>query len=202
MGMKKNIKANSNVKFNDEGDIVKDATKKKLSKEGQDYEDEEADHIGGGINIERAKEVLKAEDKFDKVTERARIKEKHKEDKRKLKEENRRRAKLERGEESDEDEAEVRDYSEPDLSWLPDPDKIYGNKCEDKNSELSDDSSKESSSERIQVKEGKRKLTIIKSVIPAKRQRSESTSDESDNEVLDTGLSLGEDEDLALKLLS
>jgi len=200
--MKKNIKANSNVKFDDEGDIVKDATKEKLSKEGQDYEDEEADHIGGGINIEKAKEVLKAEDKFDKVTERARIKEKHKEDKRKLKEENRRRAKLERGEESDGDESEDSDYSEPDLSWLPDPDKIYGNKCEDNNSEISDDSSNESSSERIQVKEGKRKLTIIKSVIPAKRQRSESTSDESDNEVLDTGLSLGEDEDLALKLLS
>merc|ERR1711915_710676 len=94
------------------------------------------------------------------------------------------------------------DYSEPDLSWLPDPDKIYGNKFEDNNSEISDDCSNESSSERIQVKEGKRKLTIIKSVIPAKRQRSESTSDESDNEVLDTGLSLGEDEDLALKLLS
>jgi len=198
--MKKNIKANSNVKFDDEGDIVKEATKEKLSKEGQDYED--ADHTGGGINIEKAKEVLKAEDKFDKMTERARIKEKHKEDKRKLKEENRRRAKHERGEESEGDEAEDSDYSEPDLSWLPDPDKIYGKKSEANNSEISDDSSNDSSSERIQVKEGKRKLTIIKSVIPAKRQRSDSTSDESNDEVLDTGLSLGEDEDLALKLLS
>ena len=53
--------------------------------------------------------------------------------------------------------------------------------------------------ETVEVKEGKRSLTVIKSVIPAKRARKESSSDE---ETLDTGLSLGEDEDLALKLLS
>ena len=54
--------------------------------------------------------------------------------------------------------------------------------------------------ETVEVKEGKRSLTVIKSVIPAKRARKESSS--SDEETLDTGLSLGEDEDLALKLLS
>merc|ERR1711864_50018 len=50
---------------------------------GKKYEIETNDIIGGGIDIVKAKEVLLAEDKFDKVTERARIREKHKEDKKK-----------------------------------------------------------------------------------------------------------------------
>ena len=45
----------------------------KVSEEGRKYEAEEGDH--GGINIERAKAVMKAEDKFDKETERRRHKE-------------------------------------------------------------------------------------------------------------------------------
>merc|ERR1712013_458078 len=84
---KKKLKEENRTKvnFDEEGDVVREATKQKLSKEGKEYEEDEADRIGGGINIEKAKEVLKAEDKFDKATERARIKEKHKEDKKKLK---------------------------------------------------------------------------------------------------------------------
>merc|ERR1712098_495857 len=202
---KKKIQANSKVNFDEDGEVVSEATKQKLSKEGKDYEDEDADRIGGGINIEKAKEVLKAEDKFDKATERARIKEKHKEDKRKQKEENRRKAKEERGELSD-DNGES-DYSEPDLSWLPDPDKVYGKegKTNESGSEsdYSDSDNEEPSNETVEVKEGKRKLTVIKSVIPAKRSRhTSSSSEDSEDEVLDTGLSLGDDEDLALKLLN
>jgi len=204
--MKKKIQANTKVNFDEDGDIVSEATKQKLSKEGKEYEEDEADRIGGGINIEKAKEILKAEDKFDKATERARIKEKHKEDKKKLKEENRRKAKEERGENSeDEDES---DYSEPDLSWLPDPDKVYGKEGGNIESGSEGDSSDsdEAPEETIEVKEGKRKLTVIKSVIPNKRSRhgssSNSSNGDSEDEVLDTGLSLGDDEDLALKLLS
>jgi len=202
--MKKKIQANTKVNFDEDGDIVSEATKQKLSKEGKEYEEDGADRIGGGINIEKAKEVLKAEDKFDKATERARIKEKHKEDKKKLKEENRRKAKEERGENSeDEDES---DYSEPDLSWLPDPDKVYGKEGGNIESGSEGDSSDsdEAPEETIEVKEGKRKLTVIKSVIPNKRSRhgSSSSNGDSEDEVLDTGLSLGDDEDLALKLLS
>jgi len=200
---KKKIQANSKVNFDEDGEVVSEATKQKLSKEGKDYEDEDADRIGGGINIEKAKEVLKAEDKFDKATERARIKEKHKEDKRKQKEENRRKAKEERGELSDDNEES--DYSEPDLSWLPDPDKVYGKegKSNESGSESDNSDSEEPSTETVEVKEGKRKLTVIKSVIPAKRSRhTSSSSEDSEDEVLDTGLSLGDDEDLALKLLN
>merc|ERR1712002_922308 len=159
---------------------------------------------GSGVNIEKAKEDLKAEDKFDKATERARIKEKHKEDKKKLKEENRRKAKEERGENSEDDDES--DYSEPDLSWLPDPDKVYGKEGGDsrRDSDGDDsDSGDEAPAETVEIKEGKRKLTVIKSVIPNKRSRhdsSSSSSGDSEDEVLDTGLSLGDDEDLALKL--
>jgi len=201
--MKKNIQANTKMNFDEAGEVVSEVTKQKLSKEGKEYEDEDLERVGGGINIEKAKEVLKAEDKFDKATERARIKEKHKEDKRKQKEENRRKAKEERGEGS-EGGGEESDYSEPDLSWLPDPDKIYGKEGsgEDPDESDSDTSDDEQPAENVEIKEGKRKVTVIKSVIPAKRSRQDSSSDESEEDVLDTGLSLGEDEDLALKLLS
>ena len=68
----------------------------------------------------------------------------------------------------------------------------------------------EGGEERVEIKDKKRSLTVIKSVIPSKKRRLvESSSeddlsdDEDDNDdVLDTGLSLGDDEDLALKLLS
>jgi len=197
--LKKKIQANVKVNFDETGDVVTEATKQKLSEAGKAYEVESSENLASGINIDKAKEILKAEDKFDKATERARIKEKHKEDKRKQKEENRRKAKAEKG-----DESEESDFSEPDLSWLPDPDKVYD---QEDHGKISDDSdtenrSKDSSEETVVIKEGKRKLTVIKSVIPTKKSRQESSSDESEDENLDTGLSLGEDEDLALKLLN
>ena len=205
--LKKKI-GNSKIVFDDEGDIVLDAAKQKQSKEGQTYEEDDEDRLGGGIDITSAKQVLQAEDKFDKAAERARIKEKHKENKRKLKEENARRKAEKKGEDGDdsEDDDEEEEGSEPDLSWLPDPDKIYGKeKDEEDNSDDDDDGDSESEdddTETVQVKEGKRSLTVIKSVIPAKRSRTESSSSEEEEDTLDTGLSLGEDEDLALKLLS
>ena len=174
--------------FDESGEVILDSAKHKQSKEGQQWEEE-----GGGINIEAARKIIRAEDKFDKVTERARIKEKHKEDKRRQKEENRRAAESVK-EGSDEDEEGSGE--EPDLSWLPDPDKIYGNEGE--NDQEDGDSSDEESEteEKVEVKESKRKLTVITSHIPAKRRRENAEEDGTD-----TGLSLGEDEDLALKLL-
>ena len=202
--LKKKI-ANTKIVFDDDGDVIADASKQKLSKEGQDYEAETNENLGGGINIEKAKEVLRAEDKFDKVSERARIKEKKKEEKRKQKEENRRlKAEKKTGEGEDEEEVSEGEESEPDLSWLPDPDKIYSDKKEA-------DSDSESDRETVEIKDKKRSLTVIKSVIPSKKRRLAETSseddqsdddDDDDDDVLDTGLSLGDDEDLALKLLS
>merc|ERR1712098_164728 len=205
--IKKKI-GNTKITFDDEGDVVLDGSKHKVSKEGQDYECDKNDRVGGGIDINQAKEILKAEDKFDKASERARIKDKHKEAKKKLKEEKARRKAAEKRDEEDEDDSDG--GSEPDLSWLPDPDKLYGKEGEDEetNEESNDDNEvqsedNEDETETVQVKEGKRSLTVIKSVIPSKKLRKSSSEDESsdDEDVLDTGLSLGEDEDLALKLL-
>ena len=51
--------------------------------------------------------------------------------------------------------------------------------------------------EEVVVKEGKRKKTIIKKIIPKKKAK----LDEEDGAKFDTGLSLGDDEDLAMQLL-
>ena len=104
----------------------------------------------------------------------------------------------------DDEEVSGEEETEPDLSWLPDPDKIYAAKQEES------DSDSESDREKVEIKDKKRSLTVIKSVIPSKKRRLvESSSeddlsddDDDDDDVLDTGLSLGDDEDLALKLLS
>jgi len=191
--MKKKIQANTKVTFDEAGETIDEATKQKVSEAGKKYEEDADNRLGGGIDISKAKEVLKAEDKFDKATERARIREKHKEEKRKKKEENRRLPKGAKpdGEESDEEESD--DGSEPDLSWLPDPDKIYGKGSGD------DEKSDSSDEEEVEVKEGKRKITVVTKKVP-KRRKTDTSDDESEN-VIDTGLSLGEDEDLALRLL-
>jgi len=199
--MKKKIQANTKKTFDEAGDMVDEVTKQKLSEAGKKYE-EEADQ--SGIDISKAKQVLMAEDKFDKSTERARIREKHKEEKRKRKEENRRLGKAARGENEEGDEESEEEGSEPDLSWLPDPDKIYGNSKTNEESEGSEDGGdgddSESNDEEVEIKEGKRKLTVIKKVIPKKKLKQDSSDDEVN--MMDTGLSLIEDEDLALKLLS
>merc|ERR1719361_3040663 len=102
---------------------------------------------------------VKAEDKFDKVSERARIKEKKKEEKRKQKEENRRLKAEKKTGEGEDDEEVSGEESEPDLSWLPDPDKIYSEKPESY-------SNSEDEGEKVEIKDKKRSLTVIKSVIP------------------------------------
>merc|ERR1739838_523775 len=109
------------------------------------------------------------------------------------------RREKEEGKEGEQEEFEDDDSSDGesvDLSWLPDPDKVYGKKAEDEKEffEDSDDEDKET-----EVKVGKRKITVINKVIPKKAKLEE---DEGSSQVLDTGLSLEDDEDLALQLLS
>merc|ERR1712181_169203 len=92
-------------------------------------------------------------------------------------------------------EEEEEDGSEPDLSWLPDPDLLYGEEGADK-----DDEEKEEAEEEVVVKECKRKKTIIKKIIPKKKAKLDE-EDEGEGVKFDTGLSLGDDEDLAMQLL-
>lgn len=71
--------------------------------------------------------VLREEDAFDKQMFKAKVKAKHKEEKRKLKA----LKKQEEEEMKKQDEFEESELDEgPDLSWLPDPDKIYGKKSD------------------------------------------------------------------------
>ena len=71
------------------------AERQRRAEAGQEDED------FGGINIDKAKSVLKAEDKFDKLLERQRIKARKLEEKRKAKEAKKRKK----------DQDEVKNYS-------------------------------------------------------------------------------------------
>lgn len=107
-----------------------DSTKSKMSALAQQYENE----VDSGINIEIAKQILREEDQFDKQRFREKIREKHREEKRKLKarkmkanDEKEKDASLPNEEEDANDDFSEDESGEgPDISWLPDPDKIYG----------------------------------------------------------------------------
>lgn len=114
--LRKNIAPNKKTIFDEEGESVKVGTKEKRSELAQQYENENE----GGIDIEKAKLVLREEDKFDKQLFKEKVKLKHKKEKLKLKEK-RKAEKEEKDDFGTDSEGEA-----PDLSWLPDPDKIYG----------------------------------------------------------------------------
>lgn len=115
MMLKKKIQPNKKIIFDDDGESTT-LTNDKKSEIALQYENEEE----GGIDIEKAKLVLKEEDKIDRQLFKQRVKAKHKEEKRKLKEKNK---KIEDEEAKDDFGTDSDD--EPDLSWLPDPDKIF-----------------------------------------------------------------------------
>merc|ERR1719430_1236233 len=54
--LKKKIKANVKINFDEEGDAVDDSTKQKASLAGKKYEEDVEERIGGGIDIKKAKE--------------------------------------------------------------------------------------------------------------------------------------------------
>ena len=129
--LKKKILPNQKITFGDEGEVqdVSGVTFKK-SQLGQKYDlDEDGD---GGIDIDKAREILKAEDKFDKELNKEKRKAKKREEKAKAKEKSKRNTEsvaLESGDSDDNEDA---------LDWLPDPDKIYG-KTSDYDEEIVED---------------------------------------------------------------
>lgn len=114
--LNKKIVVNSKVVFNEDGEAVLNEQRDLRSELAKEYENEDE----GGIDIEKAKLVLKEEDKFDKARFREKIRLKHKEEKRKLKKNKEVEEKDDFGSQSESDG--------PDLSWIPDPDKVYGKK--------------------------------------------------------------------------
>eukprot|EP00093_Oithona_nana_P008336 08336.XXX_198976_201002_1 [CDS] Oithona nana genome sequencing. len=123
--LKKKILPNQKITFGEEGQVqdVAGVTFKK-SQLGQSYDlDEDGD---GGIDIDRAREILKAEDKFDKELNKEKRKAKKREEKEKAKEKNKRN-----GESVVTLDANSSDSDDGALDWLPDPDKLYGKSNED-----------------------------------------------------------------------
>lgn len=185
--IKKQIKPNQKTVFDETGEAVLDKTKTKVSQMAREYEN---NSDKGGIDIEQAKQMLREEDVYDKQLFREKVKAKHREEKRKAKEEAK-RAEMEDA--SSSDEASV------DLSWLPDPDKFYG-KRESGDSEDYFDPNSTSESEVDDSsnihRPPKRKLLTNKTNIKKRRKIEENI-----DEPVDTGLSLMEDEELVLKML-
>lgn len=190
--IKKKIIANTKTTFTEDGEEIKDNLKQKQSDLAFEYENEDE----SGINIEKAKLVLKEEDKFDKQRFKLKIKEKHRLEKQKLKQ-----AKKDELEGEQDDFGSDSEY-EPDLSWMPDPDAIYGSKegSEDEYYQKSDHSDSGNNSEEdipIVHKPTKRKLVTkrdLGKVKPAKKQKRDISKN------LD-GLSVNETEELAMQLL-
>ena len=64
--LKKKIKANVKINFDEEGEAVDDVTKQKVSLAGKKYEDEDVEErLGGGIDLKKAKEIMSEEDRYD-----------------------------------------------------------------------------------------------------------------------------------------
>ncbi|XP_018401908.1 PREDICTED: probable ATP-dependent RNA helicase DDX10 isoform X2 [Cyphomyrmex costatus] len=187
--LRKKIVPNKKTMFDDEGQELVDSAKIKMSELARQYENE----IDSGINIEMAKQVLREEDQFDKQRFKEKIKEKHKEEKRKLKVAKKAEINDEEGEDAGDDYGTESEASEgPDLSWLPDPDKIYGKQDGDEEISSANESVEDQKSEEESIvhKPFKRKL-----ITQEEHKRSKKKQKTSNVAYLQA------DEELALQLL-
>ncbi|CAB3254218.1 unnamed protein product [Arctia plantaginis] len=123
--LKRNIKLNTTVKFTEEGDAVEDERRDVKSDLAKQVLNEDV-AVFESVNF---KQFLRDEDKCDVIRFREKVRAKHKAEKLKLK-----NKKKEEQEEKD-DFGSQSESDGPDLSWLPDPDKIYGKK-DDSNSDV------------------------------------------------------------------
>ncbi|XP_070605826.1 probable ATP-dependent RNA helicase DDX10 [Erythrolamprus reginae] len=187
--LKRNFKVNTKIVFTDDGELIQQwppAQKSIVDKE------EDGDDCNG-INLDKAKERLQEEDKFDKEEYRKKIKEKHRE--KRLKEKAARREARKMNAKIEEDTIAFLDHSDSDEefdpSTLPDPD---GYK-EDKQEILPKSHSKRGMD--------KWQLDGSTSTVEMPRKRKKTKVNQDDSILpLDTGLSLAEDEALVLQLLN
>ncbi|KAM9247679.1 putative ATP-dependent RNA helicase DDX10 [Leptosomus discolor] len=195
--LKKKFKVNTKIVFTEDGELVQQwppVQKSSLAKA-----DEEDD--ASGINLDKAKEILREEDKFDKEEYRRKVKEKHRE--KRLKEKAARREARNKNAEVEEETVAVLAHSgseeEFDPSTLPDPDK-YKDSDEEQGSESEDGYSEP------EEKSGRKKRSYSNSTaaeeMPLKGKKAKFSQEEDRYLPLDTGLSLAEDEELVLHLLN
>ncbi|NWV54510.1 DDX10 helicase, partial [Daphoenositta chrysoptera] len=195
--LKKKFKVNTKIVFTEDGELVQQWPPVQKSNLAQADEEDDA----SGINLDKAKEILREEDKFDKEEYRKKVKEKHRE--KRLKEKAARREARNKNAQAEEETVAFLAHSgseeEFDPSTLPDPDK-YKDSDEEQNSESEDSYSE------IEEKSGRRKRSYSNSVtaeeMPVKRKKVQFNQEEDPYLPLDTGLSLAEDEELVLHLLN
>ncbi|NWV07205.1 DDX10 helicase, partial [Ptilonorhynchus violaceus] len=195
--LKKKFKVNTKIVFTEDGELVQQwppVQKSNLAKA-----DEEDD--ASGINLDKAKEILREEDKFDKEEYRKKVKEKHRE--KRLKEKAARREARNKNAQAEEETVAFLAHSgseeEFDPSTLPDPDKY-------KDSDEEQDSESEDGYSELEEKSGRKKRSYSNSTtaeeMPLKRKKVQFSQEEDPYLPLDTGLSLAEDEELVLHLLN
>ncbi|XP_075155688.1 putative ATP-dependent RNA helicase DDX10 [Haematobia irritans] len=149
--IKKNLTVNEKVKFDEDGHEIADPRKQLQSELAKEYESKV--NTAGGINIEMAKQLLQEEDKFDKQRFRSLVKQKHKKLKEKLKKRGDEEAKA-ASDSGEDDYGESDSDRSVDLSWLPDPSKIYG-----KNSNSEEESDEHTDEENPKSQKNKRNWT-------------------------------------------
>ncbi|CAG9787999.1 unnamed protein product [Diatraea saccharalis] len=187
MILKKKIKVNSTVKFTELDEVMED--------EQKDFKSD------FGLHIAKTKDILQKEDKRDKPCFKEKAKAMQKEKKRKLK------TKKKRDVGDKDDFGSLSESDGPDLSWLPDPDKVYGSKGSD-NESLSGDNNRdsmqsddqqceESEDEQVYHRPSKRKLIESRGIpqeglVPCKVKKIEDLSSK---------LSVHEAEMIAISLL-
>ncbi|KAM6140184.1 LOW QUALITY PROTEIN: putative ATP-dependent RNA helicase DDX10 [Pterocles gutturalis] len=195
--LKKKFKVNTKIVFTEDGELVQQwPPTQKCSLAQADEEDD-----ASGINLDKAKEILREEDKFDKEEYRKKVKEKHRE--KRLKEKAARREARNKNAQDEEETVAFLAHSgseeEFDPSTLPDPDKY-------KDSEEEQDSESEDSYSEVEEKSGRKKRSYSNSTaeeeMPLKRKKAKFSQEEDPYLPLDTGLSLAEDEELVLHLLN
>ncbi|XP_068000709.1 probable ATP-dependent RNA helicase DDX10 [Melanerpes formicivorus] len=195
--LKKKFKVNTKIVFTEDGELVQQWPP--VQKSSLVKADEEDD--GAGINLDKAREILQEEDKFDKEEYRKKVKEKHRE--KRLKEKAARREARNKNAQDEEETVAFLAHSgseeEFDPSTLPDPDKH-------KDSDEEQDSESEDSSSELEEKSGRKKRSYGNSAVaeemPPKRKKAKFIQEEDPYLPLDTGLSLAEDEELVLHLLN
>ncbi|XP_051497270.1 probable ATP-dependent RNA helicase DDX10 [Apus apus] len=195
--VKKKFKVNTKIVFTEDGELVQQWPPVQKSSLAKAEETDDAT----GINLEKAKEILREEDKFDKEEYRKKVKEKHRE--KRLKEKAARREARNKNAQVEEETVAFLAHSgseeEFDPSTLPDPDK-YKDSDEEQNSESEDSYSE------LEEKGGRKKRSYSNSStaeeMPLKRKKAKFSEEEEPYLPLDTGLSLAEDEELVLHLLN
>ncbi|KAM4681799.1 putative ATP-dependent RNA helicase DDX10 [Amazona ochrocephala] len=195
--LKKKFKVNTKIVFTEDGELVQQWPPVQKSSLAQADEEDDA----SGINLDKAKEILREEDKFDKEEYRKKVKEKHRE--KRLKEKAARREARNNNTQAEEETVAFLAHSgseeEFDPSTLPDPDK-YKDSDEEQNSESEDSYSE------LEEKSGRKKRSYSNSTaaeeMPLKRKKAKFSQEEEPCLPLDTGLSLAEDEELVLHLLN